>query len=194
MNVDQIEQRMNEWIENGSITEMIVVMPNSGKSSGYEDTDGGPNDSSGPWASHIYVDILGQIETNYRAIPDAGFRGLTGISMGGGGVFKIGLDHTDIYTSFASHMGAIPDLSAYADVLNSEILSSLDFYIDHGLQDEMVDYTVSENAIDYLESVGAILEWDLRDGGHNSAFYMAGMPTSMAMHSAHFVDNGLANP
>jgi hypothetical protein len=58
----------------------------------------------------------------------------------------------------------------------------------------MVDYTVSENAIDYLESVGAILEWDLRDGGHNSAFYMAGMPRSMAMHSDHFIDNGLTNP
>ena len=194
VNVDQIERRMNEWIEDGSITEMIVVMPNSGKRSGYEDTEGGPNDSQGPWASHIYVDILGQIETNYRAIPDVGFRGLTGISMGGGGVFKIGLDHTDIYTSFASHMGAIPDLSAYADVLETEILSSLDFYIDHGLQDEMVPYVVSENAILYLESIGANLVWDLRDGGHNSAFYMAGMPNSMAMHSVHFIDNGLANP
>ena len=77
VNVDQIEQRMNEWIEDGSITEMIVVMPNSGKRSGYEDTAGGPNDSQGPWASHIYVDILNQIETNYRAIPDAGFRGFS---------------------------------------------------------------------------------------------------------------------
>ena len=194
VNVDRIEQRMNEWIEDGSVTEMIVVMPNSGKSSGYTDTPGGPNDSQGPWASHIYVDILGQIETNYRAIPDASFRGLTGISMGGGGVFKIGLTHTDIYTSFASHMGAIPDLSAYADELSPEILPSLDFYIDHGLQDEMVDPVVSQNAADYLESIGANLEFELRDGGHNSAFYMAGMPKSMAMHSAHFIRNGLTNP
>jgi enterochelin esterase-like enzyme len=194
VNVDQIEQRMNEWIEDGSITEMIVIMPNSGKSSGYEDRPGGPNDSQGPWASHIYVDILDQIETNYRTIPDAGFRGLTGISMGGGGVFKIGLDHTDIYTSFASHMGAIPDLSAYEEALLSGILPSLDFYIDHGLQDEMVNPVVSELAAEYLESIGANLEFELRDGGHNSAFYMAGMPNSMAMHSAHFISNGLDNP
>ena len=196
VNVDQIEKRMNEWIGNGSITEMIVVMPNSGKSSGYTDTPApnGPNDSQGPWASHIYIDILDQIESNYRTIQDARFRGLTGISMGGGGVFKIGMEHTDIYTSFASHMGAIPDLSAYADVLESAILPSLDFYIDHGLQDQMVNPAVSERAIDYLLGIGANLEWELRDGGHNSAFYMAGMPASMAMHSLHFIENGLPNP
>ena len=91
-------------------------------------------------------------------------------------------------------MGAIPDLSNYEDELGPEILPSLDFYIDHGLQDGTVPYTVSERAADYLESIGANLEFELRDGGHNSAFYMAGMLKSMGMHSAHFIRNGLTNP
>ena len=43
----------------------------------------------------------------------------------------------------------------------------------------------------YLESIGARVTWELRDGAHNSAFYMAGMPASMKMHSDHFIANGL---
>ncbi len=189
VNVDRIEDRMNEWIADGSVDEMIVVMPNSGKNSGYADTPGGPSDTQGPWASHIYVDILDQIDSHYRTIADAESRGLTGISMGGGGVFKIGMAHTDLYTSFASHMGAIPDLEAnYSDVLESDILPSLDFYIDHGNDDQLVNPAVSQRAADYLNRIGANVEFELRDGGHNSAFYMEGMQASMAMHSAHFPD------
>jgi|GEM_PF-1141163 len=189
VNVDRIEDRMNEWIADGSVDEMIVVMPNSGKNSGYADTPGGPSDTQGPWASHIHVDILNQIDSHYRTIADADFRGLTGISMGGGGVFKIGMAHTDLYTSFASHMGAIPDLEAnYSDVLESDILPRLDFYIDHGNNDQLVNPGVSQRAADYLNRIGANLRFELRDGGHNSAFYMEGMQASMAMHSAHFTD------
>ena len=193
VNVDRIEARMNEWIEEGLITEMIVVMPNSGKRSGYEDREApdGVNDTQGPWASHIYVDILNEIESNYRVLADARFRGLTGISMGGGGVFKIGLMHTDMYTSFASHMGAVPDLTEYAQALTPEVLPALNFYLDVGIQDQMVNPMASVNAVAYLGSLGANVQFELRDGGHNSAFYMEGMPKSMAMHSKHFIENGL---
>ena len=191
--VDRIEQRMNEWIADGSVVEMIVVMPNSGKRSGYADADApnGPNDTQGPWASHIYIDIRNEIESNYRAIADARFRGLTGISMGGGGVFKIGLAHPDIYTSFATHMGAVRNVAEYAGDLTAAIVPTLDFYIDHGNQDNTVNPKSSVAAADYLENIGANVEFELRNGGHNSAFYMAGMPKSMATHSRHFLKNGL---
>lgn len=189
VNVDRVQDRMDEWIASGSVDEMIVVMPNSGKNSGYADTPGGPSDTQGPWASHIHVDILDQIDSHYRTIAEASYRGLTGISMGGGGVFKIGMAHTDLYTSFASHMGAIPDLEAnYSSVLESDILPTLDFYIDHGNDDQLVSPSVSQRAADYLNRIGANLVFELRDGGHNSAFYMEGMQASMAMHSAHFLD------
>ena len=55
----------------------------------------------------------------------------------------------------------------------------------------MVDPMNSVSAAAYLESIGANVEFELRDGGHNSAFYMDGMPKSMAMHSRHFLENGL---
>ncbi len=197
VNVDHIEERMNEWIAAGDIAEMIVVMPNSGKSSGYQDTEvpegGSIGDSAGPWASHIYIDMIEEIDTNYRTLAEKEFRGISGISMGGGGVVRVGMTHPEIFTSFASHMGAVPaDLSEYLTV-TGEDLEKLSFYLDCGLSDQMVNPENTRLAAEYLESIGANVIWELREGAHNSAFYMAGMPRSMKMHSDHFIAGGLEN-
>lgn len=193
VNVDHIEARMNEWIAAGSIQEMIVVMPNSGKSSFYRDTDApdGVNDSAGPWAKHIYLDMVQEIDSHYRTLAEPAFRGISGISMGGSGVCTVGMAHPEIFTSYAAHMGAIPeDIAPYVQA-RGKALSKLDFYMDCGLQDQMVDPARTQEAAEYLESIGANIQWELRDGAHNSAFYMEGMPASMAMHSEHFVKHGL---
>lgn len=195
VNVDHIEEKMNEWIASGEIEEMIVVMPNSGKSSFYQDTDSskGISDSAGPWAKHIYVDMIEEIDSNYRTLADSKYRGISGISMGGSGVCTVGMTHTELFSSFATHMGAVPaNISQYMTATGAE-LDALDFYMDCGLQDQMVDPEKTRAAAEYLESVGANITWELRDGAHNSAFYMAGMPTSMKMHSDHFIKNGLNN-
>ena len=194
VNVDHIETKMNEWIRSGSIEEMIVVMPNSGKSSFYQDTDAsnGITDSSGPWAKHIYLDMVEEIDSHYRTLAQPEFRGISGISMGGSGVCTVGMSHPDIFTSYATHMGAIPeDISQYMTATGRD-LAKLDFYMDCGLQDQMVNPERTKNAAEYLERIGANITWELRDGGHNSAFYMEGMPLSMKMHSDHFVKNGLS--
>lgn len=197
VNVDHLEERMNEWIASGEIGEMIVVMPNSGKNSMYEDTEvpegGSIGDSAGPWASHIYVDMIEEIDSNYRTIPQAEFRAISGISMGGGGVFKVGVTHPEIFTSFASHMGAVPeDIAPYLENIASENLPKYAFYLDCGNSDQMVNPENTRRAGEYLDSIGANVIWELRDGAHNSAFYMAGMPVSMKMHYDHFVSNGLS--
>ena len=197
VNVDHLEDRMNAWIAAEDIAEMIVVMPNSGKNSMYEDTpvpEGGSiGDNAGPWASHIYIDMIEEIDGNYRTLPQPEFRGISGISMGGGGVFKVGVTHPEIFTSFASHMGAVPeDITPCMVNIASDDLPKYDFYLDCGLSDQMVNPENTRRAGEYLESIGANVIWELRDGAHNSAFYMAGMPVSMKMHSDHFLANGLA--
>jgi len=194
VNVDRIQEHMDKWIADGLIVEMIVVMPDSGKQSFYRDTEYDPNkhDETGPWQTHITSEIREEVESNYRALSDRKFRGITGISMGGYGAMKIGTSFPDLYTSVASHMGAL-----YEDALNSlksltkEQLEEYDFYVDCGLQDGMVDYRGTVNVHEYLESMGIEHGYSLRDGGHNSAFYMEGMPYSMKMHSDHFIANGL---
>lgn len=193
VNVDKIEARMNEWIEDGTIAEMILVMPNAGKQGWYADTEApnGPNDSVGPWESFIYKDIVGEVDRNFRTLPYPEFRGISGISMGGSGVFTVGAAHPEVFTSFASHMGAIPSPETFVMPTDSETLETLDFYLDHGIQDHLAPSINTVHAAEYLESIGVNVTWELREGGHNSAFYMEGMPKSMAMHSMHFMKNGL---
>lgn len=196
VNVDRIEEHMDEWITNGTITDMIVVMPNSGKNAFYKDTvyDAKNADATGPWQTQITTELRKEIESNYRTINNAKFRGITGISMGGYGAMTIGTSFPGIFSSVASHMGAL-----YVDALNSlktlskEQLEQYNFYIDCGLQDTMVDYKDTVNVHNYLYSMGIMHGFDLRDGGHNSAFYMGSMLNSMKMHSDHFLANGLLN-
>ena len=58
--------------------------------------------------------------------------------------------------------------------------------MDVGEQDTTVGTEGTLAVHEYLESVGKAHGFDLREGGHNSGFYMAGMPASMQMHSNHF--------
>lgn len=190
VDVDQIEDRLDSWIAGKEICEMVVVMPDAGKMSYYKDSEGGPSDSQGPWASFISVDILGQIEGSYRVLQDAKFRALTGISMGGGGVFGIGMANLDTYSSFASLMGYLPEAAGSLAGLPDEAFAGLDFYLDCGLQDAMVDPQLTKSTAEYLLSRKARVIWELRDGGHNSAFYSVGLLRSMRMHSGHFIANG----
>jgi len=194
VNVDRIQDRMDEWINDGSIVEMIVVMPDSGKSSWYRDTTYNPSnfDGTGPWRTHITTEIRQEVESKFRAISDRKFRGLTGISMGGYGAMSIGTSFPDLYSSVASHMGALSNESLNSlKSLSIEQLKEYDFYLDCGLQDGMVNYMDTVRHHEYLLSMGIEHGYSLRNGGHNSAFYMAGMPYSMKMHSDHFIANGL---
>lgn len=197
MNVDHIDSFMDNLIAEGTVMEMIVVMPNSGKTSGYMDTDyvSGKSDSTGPWASHITQEIRKQVDSTYRTIDDAKFRGVTGISMGGWGAVYLGTSNPDIFSSVASHMGALGtefgEMNAVdcLKAMTDEELAAYDFYFDCGLQDTMVSYADTVAVHEYLKSIGKAHGYDLRNGGHNSAFYMAGMADSMKMHSDHFKRN-----
>ena len=191
VDVNKIDVLMDDWISSEQIEEMIVVMPNSGKTAGYRDSEGEPNDSQGPWGSHISIDIRNEIEANYRTINDSKFRALTGISMGGGGVFSVGMANTDLYSSISSIMGAVGGAVEKIEAVSDEVLAGMTFYLDCGIQDRMVNPQSTQDTGEYLESRNANVEWELRDGGHNSGFISDGLVNAMRIHSKHFVKNGL---
>lgn len=188
LNVDKIGAFMDEKIAAGKLDEMIVIMPDSGKSAYYQDSELGDNkDESGPWRTQLVTELRSVVEGAYRTINAPQFRGLTGISMGGFGSMSTGTSNPDVYSSVGVHMGYLPE-QALADLksLDAEQLANYDFYVDCGLQDTRVGTAGTIAVHDYLVSAGKEHGYDLRDGGHNSAFYMAGMGDSMKMHSDHF--------
>lgn len=190
LNVDHIGAFMDGLIADGTVEEMIVVMPNSGKNAFYRDTeseDGSINDNNGPWRSHLTEEFVPMVDASYRTIADAGHRGISGISMGGYGAMTIGCTSPELFTSVGVHMGWLPEDALEAlKTLTGDALAAYDFYLDVGEQDTTVGTEGTLAIHEYLESIGKPHGFSLRAGGHNSAFYMAGMADSMKMHSDHF--------
>ena len=190
--VDNIGAFMDELIYEGEIAEMVVIMPDSGKYAFYRDSEltPGDKDNSGPWATQLTQELRELIADEYRVLTKAEFNGLTGNSMGGYGSMVIGTSNPDLYSSIAVHMGYLPEdaLESLKSLSEAE-LADYDFYLDCGLQDTTVGTSGTIAVHEYLESVEKEHGYDLRDGGHNSAFYMSGMADSMKMHSDHFKAN-----
>ncbi|WP_188484613.1 alpha/beta hydrolase-fold protein [Cellulomonas carbonis] len=85
----------------GGLEESIVVMPD-GESLWYVDHEGGT-----PWRSMFLTELVPQVDAEYRTLDGREFRGLSGVSMGGFGAWSIGLAHPELFSSLASHMGAL---------------------------------------------------------------------------------------
>ena len=148
--VDHIGDFMDAQIAAGNIMEMIVVMPDSGKNAFYRDSAGTVGDNNGPWATHLYSEMVNLADSTYRTIPDASMRGLTGNSMGGYGAVTVGTKHPEVFSSVASHMGYLPaDALQAIQNMSAGDMSVYDFYFDAGLQDQTVGYqgTVNIEAI-----------------------------------------------
>ena len=81
---------------------MIIVMPDALNDSFYHDTVG-----KGPWETFFKTELLPYIEKNYRTIGKREGRALAGLSMGGYGAWRLGLDMPELFCSAASLSGVI---------------------------------------------------------------------------------------
>ncbi|WP_225755547.1 esterase family protein [Actinotalea sp. Marseille-Q4924] len=96
-----MDERLDELFTTGGLEESVVIMPD-GESLWYVDHQDGV-----PWRSMFLTEMLPQVEAEYRTSEARELRGLTGISMGGFGAYSIGLANPDLFSSLASHMGAL---------------------------------------------------------------------------------------
>ena len=79
------------------VREMIIVMPNA-----YTRYQGSMYSSSlttGDWENFIARELVADIDSHYRTIPNRMNRGLAGHSMGGYGTLRIGMKHPDVFSS-----------------------------------------------------------------------------------------------
>lgn len=111
-----IKSSMDQLISAKEIKEMIIVMPevqNRYLGSHYVNSS-----VTGNWADYITKDLVQYIDSNYRSIPKANSRGLSGHSMGGRGTLYLAMSYPGIY-------GAIYGLSS-GEMNFSKELSSPD--------------------------------------------------------------------
>ena len=108
----QFEDLMNKLIASGAAREMIVVVPNGRNAyygSFYTNSSVGGN-----WEDFISRDLVSYIDRNYRTIPQAASRGITGHSMGGYGSIVLGMKHPDVF-------GAVYSLSACCTAMLADL-------------------------------------------------------------------------
>lgn len=93
---------------------MLIVMPNG-------DTDGSWAGGSSPegiemLSQELLSDIVPMIDRTYRVMPGRENRAITGLSMGGGQAFTIGLKHLDLF--------------AWVGEFSSGLVSDTEFHLD----------------------------------------------------------------
>jgi S-formylglutathione hydrolase FrmB len=86
----------------GRLPEFLVVAP-AGRGSWFSDY----HDGSRRYEELLASDLPRQVEARYRVLPGRRARGVTGISMGGYGAFKLALKHPALFGSVSSLSGAL---------------------------------------------------------------------------------------
>ena len=191
--------RLDELYLSGGLEESIVIMPDAA-SLWYVDNEGGT-----PWRSMFTTELIPQVDEEYRTLASRDFRGLSGVSMGGFGAYSIGLAYPELFSSLASHMGALnipPALLgivspggadgqsqapiADASSMSTEELSRYEFFFDAC---EFDDYAF-DNAVRSLEQILTAKGVDYTsaiypEGRHNDDCWVPRIADSFGLHSDH---------
>ncbi|MDQ4121136.1 MAG: esterase family protein [Acidobacteriota bacterium] len=108
----QFQSLMNKLIATGAVREMIVVVPNGRNA--YNGSFYANSSVGGNWEDFISRDLVSYVDSNYRTIPRAESRGITGHSMGGYGSIVLGMKHPEVF-------GAVYSLSACCTAMLADL-------------------------------------------------------------------------
>ncbi|CDF78999.1 carbohydrate esterase (CE1) [Formosa agariphila KMM 3901] len=88
---------LNKNMTNGTVKEMIVVMPNAYTT--FKGSFYGKSETMGDWETFITKELVNFIDLKYRTLPNAESRGLAGHSMGGYGTLRLGMKYPEVYSA-----------------------------------------------------------------------------------------------
>lgn len=111
LNVREIAPRIRQMMEAGRVPAMVVVFPNGGPWTMYVDAA----DGSLPVETMIVHELLFEVEAEFRVRRDREGRALEGMSMGGFGALRLGLEYPDVFASVVAYAPALLDLVEQED-------------------------------------------------------------------------------
>jgi S-formylglutathione hydrolase FrmB len=113
MSVIALPDGVDSLIRKGAIPEMIIVIAN-----GRNELDGSfyvNSPVTGNWEDFIAVDVVNYVDANYRTIPEADARGISGHSMGGFGALNIAMHRPDVFSAVYSLSPGLFDENGLAE-------------------------------------------------------------------------------
>ena len=171
--IDRVNEHLDRAIADGTLSDTIVIIPDSSAMSWWADGRGGK------FETMLTKDLLPIVDSNYRTIQDARYRGTAGCSMGGLGAYTIAVRNPNLFSSVVSFYGAF----SYGGMgggnpVNLLKAESADYakYFSHYLTCGNRDvYRFGRPAIDMdalLRSYGADHKFSIDNGEHDSKFYV----------------------
>lgn len=170
---------MDNLIAAGKAKPMLVVMSNGNVPSPGGQRGGYSREGMVGIGNELIQNIVPFVEKNYRVYTDARHRALSGLSMGGGQAFYVGLQHPEVFASvgvFSSGLfggigfmanrefdaeAQIPGLLTKAQSFNDKLDL---FYISVGQQDPRIDNT--KKAVETFKQHGLEVEFNSFPGAH----------------------------
>ena len=104
---------MDSLIASGQVEEMIIVVASGDSKLGGSFYVNSP--VTGNWEDHIVQDVVGYVDDNFRSLPQAESRGITGHSMGGFGALNIAMHHPDVFGAVYSMSPGLFDENGLAE-------------------------------------------------------------------------------
>ena len=104
---------MDALIESGPVKEMIIVVASGDSRMGGSFYVNSP--VTGNWEDHTVNDVVGYVDDNFRTLPQAESRGITGHSMGGFGALNIAMHHPDVFSAVYSMSPGLFDENGLAE-------------------------------------------------------------------------------
>ncbi len=96
----KVQDSMDRLITDGTIEELIVVIPKGQHSLGGSFYVNSP--ITGNWEDFIVEELVDYVDSNYRTIATAESRGIAGHSMGGYGALNLAMLHPEVYSAVYS--------------------------------------------------------------------------------------------
>ncbi|KUL21519.1 alpha/beta hydrolase [Actinoplanes awajinensis] len=195
---------LDKLVTANGLEESIVVFPDGG-SGWYVDT------SAGNYRTMIVDEIVPLVDRSYRTIADRDHRGISGVSMGGQGAFTLGLKNPTVFSSIASHMGALslPPLvgTATEQAANAGLrpltlvagmtaaqLNEHRYYFDGGDSDDYRFGVAAQQMSTALAAKGVRHDYQLGAGRHDDAYWMPKLDRSFGLHTEQFRAHPVKQP
>jgi len=200
----KLSEQLDSLMLSGKMEEMIVVMPEEHGSHYVNSKDGKRR-----YEDFFLKELIESVEEDYRAIGEAKFRGITGVSTGGSAAFFLALKSEDGRKQFASISATMPTfnrryneprldggdltfwneyfISTILERLSKESLAPFTFHFTIGKDDYFRPAT--EQVIQSLKAKTNRFTVAEYDGGNTFEFWTKHLADALLFHSEQFKAN-----
>lgn len=106
-----VREAADELMGSGAIQPFLIVLPQGDQGYWVDQVDGGPQ-----WATYVAKDVVAEVDSKYRTLPDRQDRAIGGLSMGAHGALQIAMNHPDVFSIVGAHSPSFrprQDIPAY---------------------------------------------------------------------------------